>query len=35
MEKEQIIDAAGRSCQSMCYNDKKSAEKYYNEEYNK
>jgi hypothetical protein len=35
MEKAQIIEAAGRSCQSMCYNDRKSAEQYYNETYNK
>ena len=35
MEKEQIIEAAGRSCQYMCYNDRRSAEEYYNETYNK
>jgi hypothetical protein len=35
MGKEQIIDAASRSCQSMCYNDRISAEQYYNETYNK
>jgi hypothetical protein len=33
MEKEQIINAAGRSCQYMCYNDDRSAEQYYNETY--
>jgi len=35
MEKEQIINAASRACQSMCYNDNESAEKYYKETYNK
>jgi len=35
MEKEQIIEAAARSCQYMCYNDRRSAEHYYNETYNK
>jgi hypothetical protein len=35
IEKEQIIKAAGRSCQYMCYNDDRSAEQYYNETYNK
>jgi hypothetical protein len=35
MEKEQIIKAAGRSCQYMCYNDDRSAEEYYNEKYGK
>jgi hypothetical protein len=33
MEKEQIVKAAGRSCQYMCYNDDRSAEQYYNETY--
>ena len=35
LEKQQIIDAASRSCQSMCYNDETSAEKYYNDKYGK
>jgi hypothetical protein len=35
MEREQIIEAAGTSCQYMCYNDRRSAEQYYNETYNK
>jgi hypothetical protein len=35
IEKEQIIEAAGTSCQYMCYNDRRSAEQYYNETYNK
>ena len=34
LEKEQIIEAAGTSCQYMCYNDRRSAEQYYNETYN-
>ena len=33
LERKQIIDAASRSCQSMCYNDEKSAEQYYNDKY--
>ena len=32
-EKQQIIDAASRACQSMCYNDERSAEQYYNDKY--
>jgi hypothetical protein len=35
MEKDQIVKAAGRSCQYMCYNDDRSAEEYYNEKYGK
>ena len=33
LEKQQIIDAASRACQSMCYNDETSAKQYYNDKY--
>jgi hypothetical protein len=32
-ERQQIIDAASRACQLMCYNDETSAEQYYNNKY--
>lgn len=33
LERQQIIDAASRACQSMCYNDETSAKQYYNNKY--
>ena len=33
LHRQQIIDAASRACQSMCYNDETSAEQYYNNKY--